>query len=385
MNDFSEMRCALKTLVENALESSFRDDAIPSHLAEAMRYSLLAGGKRLRPVLNLASALACAESSPGFAESDAERLLKAVLPFASGLEMIHTYSLIHDDLPAMDDDDLRRGRPTCHRAFDEGTAILAGDALLTDAFGFMARASLPAERVLEALALAADAAGAAGMAGGQMLDLDGEGGTLSEAELTELNAKKTGALLRLACESGAVLSGADPARRAALRRYGEELGIAFQITDDILDVTGDAATLGKNAGHDAQQAKATWPSLLGLDQARTRALAHSRAARLVCGCIVGVRAYLPPRQKGRGFGAKVIQLSSAKLLQKFQFVFQCLFQHRPGIPAGGRAQAEILVLQHGVQQDFGPVGALGKQGAFKGGHRAGQPGSICRQSRAQRG
>jgi len=111
-----------------------------------------------------------------------------------------------------------------------------------------------------------------------MLDLDGEGGTLSEAELTELNAKKTGALLRLACESGAVLSGADPARRAALRRYGEELGIAFQITDDILDVTGDAATLGKNAGHDAQQAKATWPSLLGLDQARTRALAHSRAA-----------------------------------------------------------------------------------------------------------
>ena len=114
-------------------------------------------------------------------------------------------------------------------------------------------------------------------------------------------------------------------------------------------------------------------------------LAHGRAARLVGGCIVGVRAYLPPRQKGRGFGAKVIQPSSAKLLQKFQFVFQCLFQHRPGIPAGSRAQAEILVLQHGVQQDFGPVGALGKQGAFKGGHRAGQPGSICRQSRAQRG
>ena len=192
MNDFSEMRCALKTLVENALESSFRDDAIPSHLAEAMRYSLLAGGKRLRPVLNLASALACAESSPGFAESDAERLLKAVLPFASGLEMIHTYSLIHDDLPAMDDDDLRRGRPTCHRAFDEGTAILAGDALLTDAFGFMARASLPAERVLEALALAADAAGAAGMAGGQMLDLDGEGGTLSEAERKKRQARCCG-------------------------------------------------------------------------------------------------------------------------------------------------------------------------------------------------
>ena len=277
--DYQTQYQKYKALADAALNTYFADTTVSYHrLLEAMHYSLTAGGKRLRPVLNLASALACAESSPGFAESDAERLLKAVLPFASGLEMIHTYSLIHDDLPAMDDDDLRRGRPTCHRAFDEGTAILAGDALLTDAFGFMARASLPAERVLEALALAADAAGAAGMAGGQMLDLDGEGGTLSEAELTELNAKKTGALLRLACESGAVLSGADPARRAALRRYGEELGIAFQITDDILDVTGDAATLGKNAGHDAQQAKATWPSLLGLDQARTRALAHSRAA-----------------------------------------------------------------------------------------------------------
>lgn len=278
MNDVNDMRRALALLVEKALDASFRDAAIPRHLADAMRYSLLAGGKRLRPVLCLASALACAESSPRPGGSDAGSLLQAVLPFAAGLEMIHTYSLIHDDLPAMDDDDLRRGRPTCHKAFDEATAILAGDALLTDAFGFMARAPLPPERVLEALALAADAAGAAGMAGGQMLDLDGEGGTLSEAELTELNAKKTGALLRLACESGAVLAGADAARRAALRHYGEELGIAFQITDDILDVTGDTATLGKNAGHDAEQAKATWPALLGLDEARARALAHCRAA-----------------------------------------------------------------------------------------------------------
>ena len=252
--------------IETWLNECFQEREPRGDLYDAMYYSLLAGGKRIRPVLVLETCRMCG-GDPA-----------AALPFAGAVEMIHTYSLIHDDLPAMDDDDLRRGRPTCHRAFDEGTAILAGDALLTDAFGFMARASLPAERVLEALALAADAAGAAGMAGGQMLDLDGEGGTLSEAELTELTAKKTGALLRLACESGAVLSGADPARRAALRRYGEELGIAFQITDDILDVTGDAATLGKNAGHDAQQAKATWPSLLGLDQARTRALAHSRAA-----------------------------------------------------------------------------------------------------------
>lgn len=278
MNDFNEMRRTLKTRVENTLDSSFQDAAVPARLAGAMRYSLLAGGKRLRPVLCLASALACAESAPGFARSDAEKLIQAVLPFAAGLEMIHTYSLIHDDLPAMDDDDLRRGRPACHKAFDEATAILAGDALLTDAFGVMARAPLPAERVLEALKLAADAAGAAGMAGGQMLDLEGEGKKLSEAELTELNAKKTGALLRMACESGAVLAGTDAPRRMALRRYGEELGIAFQITDDILDVTGDTATLGKTAGHDAQQAKATWPALLGLDEARARALTHCHAA-----------------------------------------------------------------------------------------------------------
>ena len=278
MSDDRDLHLALIRQVEQALEASFRSSAIPAHLAEAMRYSLLAGGKRLRPVLNLASALACAESEPGFGEEDRQTLIRALLPFASALEMIHTYSLIHDDLPAMDNDDLRRGRPSCHKAFDEATAILAGDALLTDAFGFMARTPLPAPRVLEALALAADAAGAAGMAGGQMLDLDGEGHALSETEMTELDAKKTGALLRLACESGAVLAGADGAHRQALRRYGEELGIAFQITDDILDVTGDAATLGKNVGQDAQQAKATWPALLGLDEARSRARFHSNAA-----------------------------------------------------------------------------------------------------------
>ena len=274
MSDFEELRRDLVRRVESALDESFRGDDIPSHLAEAMRYSLLAGGKRLRPVLCLACALACGEAE-GHAD---ESLLPAILPYAAGLEMIHTYSLIHDDLPAMDNDDLRRGRPTCHKAFDEATAILAGDGLLTDAFGYMSRAPLPAGRVLTAVRLAADAAGAAGMVGGQMLDLDGEGRRLSEEELTLLNAKKTGALLRLACESGAVLAGADAAREEALRRYGEDLGIAFQITDDILDVTGDTATLGKEVGHDAEQDKATWPSLLGLDTARARAQAHCRAA-----------------------------------------------------------------------------------------------------------
>lgn len=253
------------------LKTAFLDPAVPPRLAEAMRYSLLAGGKRLRPALCLSCAMACAENADS-------GLGEAVLPFAAGLEMIHTYSLIHDDLPAMDDDDLRRGRPACHKAFGEATALLAGDALLADAFGFMARAPLPADRVREALRLAADAAGSAGMAGGQMLDLEAEGHLPDEAGLARLNALKTGALIRAACECGAVLAGADADRRLAVRRYGEEFGIAFQVTDDILDITGDQTTLGKPVGSDAARAKATWPALLGLDAARARAREHCEAA-----------------------------------------------------------------------------------------------------------
>lgn len=258
-------------LIESELKQTYAEDDVPPPLAQAARYSLLAGGKRLRPVLCLACARAC--DPDGGASLD-----RAVVPFAAGLEMIHTYSLIHDDLPAMDDDDLRRGRPTCHKAWGEATAILAGDALLTDAFGRMAAAPLPPERVLEAVRLAARAAGATGMAGGQVLDLGAEGRTLSHAELLDLNARKTGALLAAACECGAVLAGADTARRAALRRFGEELGIAFQITDDILDVVGDEAQVGKDLRHDARAAKATWPSLLGLDAARALAGEHCGAA-----------------------------------------------------------------------------------------------------------
>ena len=158
------MSAELLSSVELYLSSAFLDEEIPSRLSRAMRYSLLAGGKRLRPLLCLAVARACAGDA-------ADEVTRAILPFAAGLEMIHTYSLIHDDLPAMDDDDLRRGCPTCHKAFDEATAILAGDALLTDAFGHMARADVPADRLLEAVRLTADAAGAGGMVGGQMLDL----------------------------------------------------------------------------------------------------------------------------------------------------------------------------------------------------------------------
>ena len=178
----------------------------------------------------------------------------------------------------MDDDDLRRGCPTCHKAFDEATAILAGDALLTDAFGHMARAAVPAERLLEAMRLTADAAGAGGMVGGQMLDLLAEGKTLSLEELRILNAKKTGALLFNACECGALLAGATRQQRDAARCYGSELGIAFQITDDILDVVGDEATVGKEVRHDEKSAKATWPSLLGLEGAREQARLHCLAA-----------------------------------------------------------------------------------------------------------
>ncbi|WP_446425656.1 polyprenyl synthetase family protein [Mailhella sp.] len=265
------MPAELRTQVETFLSAAFLDSEIPPRLAEAMRYSLLAGGKRLRPVLLLASARACAPER-------ADELTRSLLPFAAGLEMIHTYSLIHDDLPTMDDDDLRRGKPTCHKAYDEATAILAGDALLTNAFGFMARADAPAPFLLEAVRLTADAAGAAGMVGGQVLDLAGEGRRLSLEELRVLNAKKTGALIYNACECGAVLAGASAEKRAAMRAYGAELGIAFQITDDILDVIGDEATVGKEVRHDAESEKATWPSLLGLEASIDRARGHCAAA-----------------------------------------------------------------------------------------------------------
>lgn len=270
------MSADLRGRVEQYLSASFLDKEIPSRLSDAMRYSLLAGGKRLRPMLCLAVARACAKDR-------AEDITEALLPFAAGLEMIHTYSLIHDDLPAMDDDDLRRGHPTCHKAFDEATAILAGDALLTNAFSHMARTHAPADVLLEALRLTADAAGAAGMAGGQMLDLEGEGKKLSLEELRILNEKKTGALLLNACECGAVLAQASPEQRDAARCYGSELGIAFQITDDILDVVGDEATVGKQVRHDAESDKATWPSLVGLEEARRLARAHCEAAEKALG------------------------------------------------------------------------------------------------------
>lgn len=246
----------LLPLLDAALTAPFRDgDA--ARLGEAVRYSLEAGGKRVRPVL----CILAAEAVGGTAEQ--------ALPGALALEYVHTYSLIHDDLPAMDDDDLRRGRPTNHKVFGEGHAILAGDALLTEAFGVLAAADLEPVRRAEALALLAEGSGWRGMAGGQALDLEGE--KLDHYDLDHLrliHRLKTGALLRTSLEIGAVLGGAGPAGRAALRAYGEAIGLAFQIQDDILDATATEADLGKRAGKDAGRGKITYPSLLGLDGAR---------------------------------------------------------------------------------------------------------------------
>jgi geranylgeranyl diphosphate synthase type II len=246
----------LLPLLDTQLTASLREGEA-QRLAEAMRYSLEAGGKRVRPVL----CLLAAEAVGGQAE--------AALPGALALEYIHTYSLIHDDLPAMDDDDLRRGRPTNHKVYGEGHAILAGDGLLTEAFRVLAAGPGDPARRLEALSLLAEAAGWRGMVGGQALDLEGE--TLEHYDLEHLrliHRLKTGALLRASLEIGAVLGGAQSLERQALRAYGEAIGLAFQIQDDILDATATDADLGKRTGKDAGRGKITYPSLLGLDGAR---------------------------------------------------------------------------------------------------------------------
>jgi geranylgeranyl diphosphate synthase type II len=250
--------------VEGYLVACLRDRGIPDRLLRSMEYSLLAGGKRLRPVLVL--------SWNGLLGGDKAE----AMPFAASLECIHTYSLIHDDLPAMDDDDLRRGRPSNHKQFDEATAILAGDGLLTEAFGLMAEASLvrglPADRVLRALSVLAGAAGAGGMVGGQAVDMELTGRTgVPLEELKRMHAMKTGALLTAACECGAILSGAGEADVANARDFGRRIGVAFQIVDDVLDVVGDTATLGKPAGSDEAMGKTTYPSLIGLDKSKTLA------------------------------------------------------------------------------------------------------------------
>ncbi len=255
-----------------------------------MRYSLFAGGKRLRPILALAAAEPVGRAH-GLAP-DAARAL--ALPAACALELIHTYSLVHDDLPAMDDDTLRRGRPTSHVVFGEGQAILAGDALLTEAFALMAREPGDprlAARKLHAIRLVADAAGACGMVGGQAIDLEaaGSGSTFDADGLRAMHARKTGALIRASAAAGAVMAGAGPPQIQAIETYAGELGLAFQIVDDILDVEGVSHALGKTAGKDAAAGKPTYPALYGLDDSR----------RLAEDCVDRAIAAL----EGRGAGA----------------------------------------------------------------------------------
>ncbi len=269
MTDFRAELGAVARAVEATLDRLLPPPEGPEgRVAEAMRYACLSGGKRLRPFLVVA----------GAEMLGAPRA--AALPAAAAVEMIHCYSLVHDDLPAMDDDDLRRGRPTCHIAFDEATAILAGDGLLTHAFEVLAAPEThadPAVRCALAAGLAA-AAGARGMVGGQMVDLLAGEGPQDMAAITHLQALKTGALIRFSCEAGAILAGADGDARARLVAYGRDLGLAFQIADDLLDVESTAAEMGKAVGKDAAAGKATFVGLMGVEGARAKAAALVEAA-----------------------------------------------------------------------------------------------------------
>ena len=236
----------------------------PVSIHKAMRYSLFAGGKRIRPVL-------CLEAARAVAGSDPEGIAEVACP----LEMIHTYSLIHDDLPALDNDDLRRGRPTSHKVFGEAMAILAGDALLTYAFDVLARAGHA--RLVGELARASGTL--RGMIAGQVHDIEGEHQTPTAELLDRIHRAKTGALLKVSVRMGAIYAGADEAQLDALSRYGEHIGLAFQIVDDILDVVQDSAALGKTAGKDAAQGKITFPAVYGLEESRRMAEAERVNAR----------------------------------------------------------------------------------------------------------
>ena len=270
-HDFSRRLTAVAGEAETALERLLGNDALPGEvvrpprLMEAMRHAVLGGGKRLRPFLVVESAALFGATGHG--------------PLLAGcaLECLHCYSLVHDDLPSMDNDDLRRGKPTVHKAFDEATAILVGDALLTLAFDILTRDEVHADASVrtELVRELARAAGIGGMVGGQLLDLAAEGRfdkkrALTEQEIITLQAMKTGALLRFACRAGGILGKADASSRAAIDRYGAIVGQAFQIADDLLDVESDTATLGKAAGKDAAAGKGTLVTALGIEGARAK-------------------------------------------------------------------------------------------------------------------
>ena len=260
---------ARRKLVEAALRRSIPAAATrPAIIHRAMRHSLLAGGKRLRPILALAAAEACGAKDPA-----------TILPGACAVELIHTYSLIHDDLPCMDDDDLRRGKPTSHKVFGEGVAVLAGDALLTRAFGLLASVK-PAKRypLSQLLAETAEAAGSLRLIAGQVADLQAEGRKLPLRDVRFIHEGKTAAMIILSLRMGAMMANGSKAQLLSLTQFGRSLGLAFQVMDDILDVTQPSGQLGKSAGKDLKAAKATYPAVIGLEASRREAERLTRAS-----------------------------------------------------------------------------------------------------------
>lgn len=275
----------LRTVIDDALGRALPEGAAPTLVLDAMHHGLMGGGKRLRPCLTLMTAEAVAP----LAGLTTPRARLMALPSACAVEMIHCYSLVHDDLPAMDNDTLRRGQPTTHVIYGDGLAILAGDGLLTEAFGLVASSpspvspagapEAPAERRLRVMSVLASAAGAVGMVGGQAIDLRAAGRVpshpaepMGERELRDMHARKTGALIRAAAVSGAMIVGVEDALIAAVDYYAQEVGLAFQIIDDVLDVEGSAADLGKTAGKDAASGKPTYPALHGVEESRRLAV-----------------------------------------------------------------------------------------------------------------
>lgn len=264
MKHFEQVLHGYVQAIEAYLQNTFLQDVPQAVLYESMRYSLLAGGKRIRPVLTQAFCELC-----GGRGEDA-------LPFGAAVEMVHTYSLIHDDLPCMDNDDFRRGKLTNHRVYGEATAVLAGDALLTHAFAQLAGAKLPAERIVEAVRVLSCCAGEDGMVGGQVLDMSAESRVCTEEEVYAIQSRKTGALISAACQLGVIAAGGSSEQQKAAAEYADAIGLAFQIRDDILDVIGDAETLGKATGMDAN--KNTFVRLYGIETCKEMVKMHTERA-----------------------------------------------------------------------------------------------------------
>jgi geranylgeranyl diphosphate synthase type II len=262
--DITSYLSAKKSVVDKTLDKLVPSAKMfPASVHEAMRYSLFAGGKRVRPILSLAAAEALGAQTTG------------LLPLAGSLELIHTYSLIHDDLPAMDNDDFRRGRPTCHKVYGEAIAILAGDGLLNLAFEVLSDPRrtkvVPANRLIAIINVISAASGVLGMVGGQVVDMESEGREIDFPTLEYIHTHKTGALIRASVRVGAIYAKASGKRLKALTRYGEMVGLAFQIADDILDITGKQEEIGKDVGSDLKKGKRTFPSFYGLKESRLRA------------------------------------------------------------------------------------------------------------------